>query len=63
LYMEGISGRCVRTYGGVCDLATKKFGEHSLGRVDAFLAHSRTRMREFVNRLHHRFIEIAENID
>jgi hypothetical protein len=61
--MEGLSGRCVRTYGGVYDLAAEQVGAHSSGQVDAVLAHSRTRMGEFVDILHHRFTEVAEHID
>jgi hypothetical protein len=61
--MQGLNGRCVRTYGGVYDLAVEQVGAHSSGRVDAILAHSRTRMGEFVDKLHHGFTDVVEHID
>jgi hypothetical protein len=49
--MAGLHGSCVRTYGGVYDLAIEQVRAHSSGRV------------ERVDRLHHRLTEGAEHID
>jgi hypothetical protein len=46
----------------VNDLAAEQVRAHSSGRVDIALAHSRTRMGERVDRLHHIFTEGAKRI-
>jgi hypothetical protein len=60
--MEELRERCVKTYGGVCDLEAEQVKAHSSGRFDTVFAQTRTRMGERVDRLHCRFTKGAKHI-